>query len=798
MKSALLSKTISLVVIFAMLLFMVSCYKKSPGKKTRKIAADDPWFDAKVYNIEPDLDSEGKIIEYKQQKLAGADDKYIVVYSNGYYVRPDNNVDYNSRDYSFYLVTIVDRNNGDKLRTIDLNQYLSDEGFVFDVEYFNGKVTSTIYNFVGYSQVICEVDNDILTGKKLAERNLGENDGTGEKIRFNVGKYKVQAESIYDNTSQDPYYFLKIFSPEGEEFNVELRKDCTGLLYIPIIVPLDDARILVPVTQTTTNIPVYFEIDIKAEKAIEVDGNDYDWIDFKSITNGYVGNNGNVYFATSVGISSIDMQNKTIEEFFPFDMCQINYERLGNSEIAYCSDDCIVLLGGRVSSFSLVDSSKMDFDVFVITKASENPNAGKTVLELYATNGSVDQTIAEAIFRFNEINKDYFIEVTDRYKVDDIYNILQTDSLDDGTSRRLQNNLSLNDKLAMDIMNGSGPDILIITDDMGRLNNPNNLADLSQYLGDLDSGKYFINVINAAKTDDKLYQLPITFGITGIHTDSEYAGKSGLGFTTKEYEGFLYGPLNGYDLDQSGQAFYFANLFNAMRDKFIINGKVDFSGPEFAELAEFVKNNVREKAPAMDSEELSDERKYQNDRIARLTNYGFITRYLEGVNDLQGARTILGIPSADGRGPMLCAGISVAVSSQAVSIDACAEFAKLLLEDEIQIDLAKSNHFTVNREAYKKVSDLVIDYCNSPRGSREFEFNTITFEPIKNRIKFTDDDLAYLENIILNCSHFNSTDASIDLILIEEMPPYFLGQKDLNSVIMITQDRIQKVLDERG
>ena len=161
-------------------------------------------------------------------------------------------MDYNSRDYSFYLVTIVDRNNGDKLRTIDLNQYLSDEGFVFDVEYFNGKVTSTIYNFVGYSQVICEVDNDILTGKKLAERNLGENDGTGEKIRFNVGKYKVQAESIYDNTSQDPYYFLKIFSPEGEEFNVELRKDCTGLLYIPIIVPLDDARILVPVTQTTT------------------------------------------------------------------------------------------------------------------------------------------------------------------------------------------------------------------------------------------------------------------------------------------------------------------------------------------------------------------------------------------------------------------------------------------------------------------------------------------------------------------------------------------------------------------
>lgn len=36
------------------------------------------------------------------------------------------------------------------------------------------------------------------------------------------------------------------------------------------------------------------------------------------------------------------------------------------------------------------------------------------------------------------------------------------------------------------------------------------------------------------------------------------------------------------------------------------------------------------------------------------------------------------------------------------------------------------------------------------------------------------------------------------MILIEEMPAYFLGQKDLDSVIKIAENRIQKVLDERG
>jgi len=40
-------------------------------------------------------------------------------------------------------------------------------------------------------------------------------------------------------------------------------------------------------------------------------------------------------------------------------------------------------------------------------------------------------------------------------------------------------------------------------------------------------------------------------------------------------------------------------------------------------------------------------------------------------------------------------------------------------------------------------------------------------------------------------------DQAVNIILIEEMPAYFLGQKDLDSVIKIIQDRVQKVLDER-
>ena len=801
MKRTIVSRTISLALIPVMLFSIASCGKKQAGKTARKIAPEDPWFDAKVYNIEPDLDTGGKEIDYSTQKLAGADDKYIVVFSQGSYILPDNNKEYFTSDYRYFLATVIDRNTGKKINTINLNQYLSGNGYVRDIVYLNGIITSSIYKEDENGGSLAEIDNDILTGKKLSERDLGSSfEVFGDKTRIQAGKYTVLIGAGFDSTTFEPYCSLDIYSSQGKECNVKIQKEHKELNTTFVILPLDDDKLLVPFTQTADKVPVFFEVDVKAAKAVEVDGKDYDWIDFKNIKSVFGSEDGQAYFATSVGISKIDMKNKKTEDFFSYNACPVNKERISSTEVVRCSDNNILLIDGPLSfsPYYLDGSTTAGFSIYDITKASTNPNAGKTVLELYATNGYVDQTISEAIVRFNETNKEYFIEVTGRYTADGVYYYMPDDSQDDVSNEMLQDNMSLNDKLAMDIMNGIGPDILIFTDDMGRLNNSNNLADLSKYLGELDQDKYFTNVINAAKTDGKLYQLPVTFGIEGIHTDSGNAGASGLGFTTKEYEEFLYGPLNGYDLDQAGQAYYFANLFNAMSDKFISNGKVDFSGPEFAELAEFVKNNVREKAPTMDSDEMSNEKRFQNDSTARLVEYASIVMYLSGVNDMKGSRAILGIPSSDGRGPMLTTILSVAVSAQAVNVEACAEFAKLLLSDEIQTKYAVSDHFTVNREVYKKNEGLILDYCNGARGNQEFGIDRRTFEPVKNRMKFTEDDMSYLENIILNCSHFNSSDASVNIILIEEMPPYFLGQKDLNSVIKIAQDRAQKVLDERG
>ena len=102
------------------------------------------------------------------------------------------------------------------------------------------------------------------------------------------------------------------------------------------------------------------------------------------------------------------------------------------------------------------------------------------------------------------------------------------------------------------------------------------------------------------------------------------------------------------------------------------------------------------------------------------------------------------------------------------------------MSEDIQTRYARDDNFVVNREVFKKVGAEVLGFNNNLS------------------VEYTTQDIDFVEKIILSCSRIKHEDSDISIILIEEMPPYFLGQKDLDSVIEIAENRIQKVLDERG
>lgn len=817
-------RIVSLVLAAAMVLPIAACNKKNAQQREKtnsgkKISADMPWFTSKTIKVAPKIDTK-KPVEYTMSRLSGTDNDHIAVYTSGFFKMPTgNNINWEKFDFSEYsinLVTLVDKKTGETVSTIDLSKDMAKNGYVDKVTFDDGKLTVRTSSFDDAKRETHVVEKvfDPDTGKELEKRELSPDvqDINYEKV-CKVPGYTLRAGMTWDDENKG-YYVLHFFDDKQEIAQVDIREKGLNLFNIPAVFKLSDTKILVPAVSDKET--YFFEVDLVSFSAKSVDAKDYSWLKIDNVGLTYSPDEGQtVYFSSPNGISKIDMTKKTTEELFNYSWSDVNRANMAYLDLAECSDDSFLFCGSSIGRNAFeANNQGVEFMIVTFEKAASNPHAGKTIIELYASYGFVNDQIGEAIKKFNDTNGSHFIEVRDRYIGADRVDYTGLETPDEYEGANLKSNAKMSNELAMDILNGEGPDILLNTANLGQLNNSNYLVDLNKYIGTLDSDKYFTNIVKAAEYDGKLYQLPFCFMIDGIHTDSKYAGKSGVGFTTDEYKEFVNKTLNGADLIQDGQGVYFTKLFTAMNDKFIVNGKVDFTGPEFEALANYVKDNVREKSqpyntyPASETMMSGAENavgvlSFKGDKVAEqqeafLTYCYGVTGYLTGIYQTKGGKAILGIPSSDGRGPEIEPYVSIAVSAQSKSADACGEFVKMLLSDEIMLNLAKSDNLVLNRKAFREGAKAVVEYCNGQGGDNVFGSDPATGGPATNRMKFTEKDIDNFEAIILSCSRMNSVDAAINLILIEEMPAYFSGQKDLQSVIKIAQDRAQKVVSERG
>lgn len=810
-----LIKVAAALLAFSMLLPVASCGRKKPENKSnsgKKITDDTPWFNAQIYDVDLGIDK-NKELEYTYSRFAGSDDENIVILTIGNYKVPDN-IDWNNYDYSDYsisVLSVMDKATKKTVKSIDLNKEIGAEEYVENARYKDGKVTLiyTSYDTTTWQMSIKEKDIDLKTGQVTDTREVDDSGSGVYQRSFNAGDYTI--ETAADWNAEITTFNLNIIAPDGSKKTVKLGDDRKSVYEVSSIIPLSNNTALVIAYLETGN--AYYELNLESGDIKETDSKNYDWLDVSILYNTFNGSDGYVYYTTPGGISKIDIKAKTDEEMFNYSWCGINRNILTNLQIAEISEDSFLLYGERYAMNPYTQIAGLDGNDFYLidfTKADKNPNAGKTILEMYSSYGYTDDEIANAILEFNETNSNYYIEVADRYKNTATYDYSSMNSDDDLDTELLNYSAELSNKLAMDIINGEGPDMLMDVSSFGQLNNTEILADLTPYIGTLDPDKYFTNILDAAKVNGKLYNLPVCFSVDGIQTDPQYAGRSGIGFTTEEYEKFLKETLNGKDVISSGQAMYFAKLFNTMSSKFISNGKADFSDPDFKVLAEFVKNNVQERSVSWDEQGTDEYGGYSTYAIygsnisengeAMFTSCGSYYSFFRGLEQLNGSSAILGIPSADGHGPLASTYTSIAVSAQSVSVDACGEFVKLLMSDGVQENMAtKSGYLVLNREAFRKAGKEAIDYYNEKGGVDVYGYDQYG-NPVhpKNTLKFNESQLDDLENTILSCTAMDFEDAAINLILVEEMQPYFAGQKNLDDVYKVAQDRVQKVLDERG
>lgn len=787
---------------------------KDHGRSGDKISADMPWFDSKIIDVDIPLEN-SKDVEYAYPNLAGVDDENIVVLMSGYYKMPNGNdinwENFNYNDYAINIVAVLDRDTTEIVKTFDLTEDLPKNGYVDSALYEDGKITirTTTYDDATFNMTTVETDIDPVSGNELDRRTVSGDDENGSIERsFKTGDYKVETSMNWDN-NDNAYYVLYITDPDGDRDKIKLKESGANIYDIPVILYTGDDKAVV--VASTDSSSIYYELDLKNASTEKVEEKDFEWLDMDNLYNTFTASDGTVYYSNSLGISKIDVKNKRTEEVFNYSWCSVNRNIMNYLQIADITEDSIVLAGENYRYNPYQSTNQSSFVVIEFEKAKSNPHAGKKILEMYSSYGYVNDQVGDAIIQFNDTNKDYFIEVTDRYSNDSNYDYSNINSDDDWQNLNNNINADMSNALAMDIMNGEGPDLLVNTSALGQLNNPNYLVDLTPYIGDLDPDKYFTNVLESSRVDGKLYQFPICFTVEGIITDGKYAGASGVGFTTEEYEKFLNETLNGKDVIPMGQANYFTKIFNNMGEKFIVNGKADFSSPEFEQLAVFVKENVQENAKswndmysddgtytyAVGATAFKGDLGYSEDVAVFATIYG-IGSYFSDMVQYKNASAVLGIPSIDGRGPIIDPYTSIAVSAQAENVDACGEFVKMLLSDDVQKGIAMSDNFVLSREAFREGGKAALEYYNGEGGEYLVAYDNNGMPVEGSRKTFSEKDIDSMEKIIDSCSGMNTSDAAINLILNEEMQPYFLGQKDLKNVATVAQDRVQKVLDERG
>lgn len=786
-------RIISAVLVFAMAISFASCTKnkgtdsaKGGLKSGDKIPEDAVWYDSTVIDVDLKIESE-RPVSSRWSELIGADDKWIVVFTQGGFAT-DSDL-YETTD-QFAVISVIDRATKENAGTFDLTDYFASNTYIDAAVYEDGKAKVYINKYfpANFTTKVNILEIDLSTGETKETPSEINDETESAKQTYRLGQYKLSAIAEWNTNST-----IKLFIdyPDGGTQKIVIQEQGNDLYYVQGAALLDETTAMVFVY--SDNGFKNYKLDLATGHFNEEDPEEYSWIDHYALERSVTCNDGNLYYSTPTGISKLDFMNKTANEVFNFSWCGINRSQLEGLQIAECTEDSIILCGdkSRESEYIAGDGG---YIVAEFSRAEKNPNAGKTVLELYAPNGQTHNKVSDAILKYNGMDNGYFIVVSDRYNMSNVIDLSDDIYEDEYDLRLARSDMELSNQLAIDIMNGDGPDILMDVSCYDALNNPNYLADLSSYVDGLDPDKYFTNLFEASKKDGKLYQIPICFTVDGIHTSAKNAGSSGAGFTTEEYKDFLMNELNGRDVFTSGQTIYFAGLFNAMSDVFIKDGKADLSGPEFKELAGFVKDYVPENGVSLDWQTDTG----NNEDVAVYTTcYGW-SGYFYNVSKLKEDSTILGIPSTDGRGPMFGAYISVAVSKQSRNADACGEFVKLLLSDEIQEGLAMQENFVVSREAFRKGGMAAVEYFSGPDGDMLFGYDYDLGRVRKDHFKPSVKDIDCLEDIIMNCKRINSQDSAITVILIEEMQPYFMGQKDLDAVVAIAGDRIQKVLDERG
>ena len=797
-----LSCALTTVMLVSFCLSSASCKMKSSAAK--KASDTEPWYTAARVELDPGFEQDRYNVVWPEGPYM-CHDKYVM----RYFVLEKDVFEGMDIDIARDLMGIFDQS-GNLLSMIDLYDYMDEEKSEIPVAYqvigfAECEKGIRLYYSDPYfvNAYYCDIDTE--TGRKVCDRQkidisaAQDTDRTGtEKQYYSLrGVRLIEGYEVFEFDNSDFTRTKLAVAKDSEIITcIDLEKEFgkgEGTMVFNLT-GIGNGKAMFGCFGKSD---IWAEFDLSTGEVNEIpEGRPipYDY-QFSSTPDG------KGYLTKATGIYEYDPESGEEKQIINFDNCDANrYESQDASVLSLDDDKVIIASQNKITSAFLLPSPQV---IYTLEKADKNPNAGKTVITVASLNDGLSYAEAEALKIFNEQSGDYFARLIlygqSKYSSDS----KKTD-VDNVDRQRYSAMAMVSGNLILDIRSGTGPDVILGASQSVDLLNDSYLMDLTPYLESkrFDSSVYYSRIIEAAKIEGKTYYIPTAFTVTGIATDGSSIDNGRNGFTYDQYVSFVKQNLNGVEpVTYKSSRLHFLNLcVQNNYSGWLTDGKIDFNREEFREIASFFRENIPE--GKIEEQNMwiygDDKQEYAGATfIEDLYNISM----LAGADYYGDKIRFMGLPSADGRGPSAKVYDSFSITEGSPVEDGAYAFLDILLSEDVQnnwIGVIPVNRAAAVYRCELMKADNLIGYKR-----------TISFTPDLIEVSYQEDlrrqglfdpatklDEIYLE-MLDNVDSIMIPDNSVLMIVSEEIPPYFVGQKDIDSVISVINSRTQVVFDER-
>ncbi len=424
--------------------------------------------------------------------------------------------------------------------------------------------------------------------------------------------------------------------------------------------------------------------------------------------------------------------------------------------------------------------------VEILTKVDPETLANRKTITL----GSyyLDYEVRKQVFAFNKQSQDVRISIVD-------YSQYDSEAGGEGMT-----------KLNTDIASGSAPDILVLS---GAMPVKSYIAkgvfeDLTPYFKqdeEISGTQYLTNVLDAFKTDGKMYAIAPSFYVNAIVGKTEDIG-DGTGLTLDAVEQMVkekgMDPARVFGVCTREDVLYQA--LELCGNQFIDwdQSTCKFDTPEFKKLLEFVAQFPAKIAEDFEEDTSADYRSGKS--LLLRQSIGTFDEYVNLRYGVFGTDiTMTGFPSQTPGNAVIFPQLQLAVNASSAEKDACWSFVRRFLLDDYQKTIEM--YWPVSINALDEMANKAMEpvYYEDENGNQVEDHIIVNIggEDIAlPRISDTEVDQMYAFLKGLDSEAY--FDTSVENIIVEEAAAFFEGQKSADDVAGVIQSRVQIYINENS